>query len=81
MKVGDIIVCKEDYIVYNSKTHTKGNKYKILDIRIDDMIVISTDSNTKHGLNFSIDNIDSVFHLYKYFYTIQELRKLKLETI
>lgn len=75
MKIGDILICKNDLYKY-----IKGEEYRISTIFHDNTIGI-------HGLVFDTDesielqgNFQS-FYVYDYFYTPTEIRKLKLKSL
>lgn len=84
MKVGDNLYCIKDYISVGKIVNTKGQIYKIIDIR--DFYYISVNTNYKNDSlcdsnNFIIGNNTPEYNLYEFFIDLKESRKLKLEKI
>jgi len=82
MNKGDKLICKKDYKYrYEEKTYVlyKNDIYRI--DSIDDVYSVITFENLQWA--FFLDDLDDDFspYLYKYFYTPEELRQLKLESL
>ena len=79
MKVGDSLICKKDYdYKYEGENYTfyKNNLYKIENI--DDSI---TFENIYWSFFITNNNDDFTPYLWDYFYTQEELRQLKIESL
>jgi len=71
MKPGDILICKIELDGYICLT--KGNSYKITDINYDFPIYIE--------IKDDCNDYEDVSLYLEYFYTKEEIRKLKLESL
>ena len=87
-KIGDRVLCKRDYNVSlgnfsNFSRFKKDKHYKILYVGNNDFsydILIRSERGEKFGFDLVTNNNDiDVF--YDYFYTPDEIRKMKLERI
>ena len=83
MKVGDRILCKEDYDGGNYVVYNKGNYYIIEDIGIisDSPITCEFIRFKDKPKSFSLIYNPGINYFYEYFYDIQEMRRMKLKTI
>ena len=68
MKVGDKLLCKKSYY-YRFYKFDSGNYYEIVHIVLEDIFI----SDGLNSFNFR--------PIYEYFYTLEELRILKLDSI
>ena len=87
MKVGDILICKKEMhiLIFNEIVYTKNKGYKIYNIsyyRSIDPIFYLIANNNKPGTYFSNDKNDKNYsYIFEYFYTKEEIRSLKLNSI
>lgn len=83
MKVGDKLICKKDYCtsVYYTKFYFyKGHIYEIVDIVDRFGYKILCIETCNQDIKFSLRCKDKLY-VWDYFYTQEELRKIKLESI
>lgn len=83
-KVGDIILCKKSrYYLDQSKgkilINKKNEKYVIQYIK-DDFIHISNELNESY-IYYSIKKDKEHYYFFKYFYSIKQLRKEKIQKL
>ena len=71
MKVGDTLICKKK-LEYFIDIFTPNEFYSITDIRMNDRYIINNIIFYEYG---------KVGYIWDYFYTKEELRKLKLESL
>ena len=76
-KIGDRIYCKRSLIsIYdNEYRFIRGNFYLISGFYKDYFFILSDNMESSHFLHMSIKNMD------RYFYNVNELRRLKLEKL
>ena len=81
MKEGDILICKKD-IIFNGYSYTKNKHYTISSIDINNYVVFITHTNNYNiGMWFYYYNKPHTWQLFDYFYTQDELRQFKLNTL
>ena len=85
MKTGDKLICKKD-LINQYHEYIKGNEYliKVRDDTIDTIVLISQDNDFFDTLKYMAFNYESDFDYYKiwdYFYTKEELRLLKINSL
>jgi len=79
MKKGDKLICKK-YCNYENRTIFYTNKYYSINCVVNDNCILVSDDNNKF-LWFTIEKHGNFKYLYEYFYTQEELRILKLESL
>jgi len=77
MKIDDIIICKKEMSSHNA-LFIPNNKYKITQIRNNDKLYYITDDNNEL---YFVDNHHSPFYIFDYFYTLDEIRLIKLNSL
>ena len=79
MKVGDKLLCKLNLCIVGSDDiityFIKGKKYEIF------FIGVQVEFVSEHFRFFLSNDKESSFYILNYFYTLEELRKHKLESI
>ena len=84
MKPGDKLLCKRSFVGWGngeSLLYTKGKCYEMLGIGIDGSIAIYHNRNPGYHM-FDLTNSDKTqIYLFDFFYTTEELRLLKLESL
>ena len=85
MKVGDIVVCKK---TNKDNPHLiKGESYVIKEVKDASfpggfpMLFVTLSNDTMFNSIFSLDDNESEYYFYDYFYTEKELRTEKLKKI
>lgn len=78
-KVGDIIICKQNCVMYHNHSiaATKNKSYKITSISDTDFCIVDN-SDRQHS--FDLDDISESYYGI-WFYEQKEYRKLKLEKL
>ena len=75
MKTDDKVLCKKDFFIGNSCRLETNKLYKILVLNYKCFIVYD---NFGIGINFSLNGTN---YFYNYFYSVLEIRKLKIQKI
>lgn len=78
MKKNDLVICKKTRKNGEKYIFIKDRKYKILNISYYNNVMIESEYSDIFAFNF---NSDMQYYIYDYFYTKEELRKLKLNSL
>lgn len=86
MKAGDRLYCYCDFTylkIIGGKdiVFKKGNIYEVHDTSIDDVVILKSDNGIDEIFFIKDENKDSFIYYKDWFYTEQELRKLKLDKL
>ena len=76
LKIGDKVLCKKSFDDHNNRYFISGNYYHVCIVALE--AVYLTYKETKSGMWFYF-NTDYLFK--EYFYTPQEIRKIKLKKL
>ena len=87
MKAGDKVICKQNFNLNGRRYHCE-KKYEVFVTSDNDVFIITDDfhedGNLIKGMWFYCKKEDSnldFYYYYKYFYTKQELRNMKLKKL
>lgn len=80
MKLGDKLICKETFDFEEGVMYYKNKMYYISSYDSDEEFVIKGELETMSGV-FSIKKSKFMIYLYDYFYSPEQIRKMKLNSI
>ena len=79
LKIGDKLLCKKNYIIFRKE---KLYFYEILNVEYEIINIICEKQSIYNSWYFSLDPNDKLWdYIWDYFYTPQEVRKMKLKKL